>query len=566
MTDTKLPFPTPQDVHLLRLLMVVLASSVPIGLLFIFSGLVSYGPEANFYLVTLHLFVAQDMWAGPLVIAIFAAALIFARDMEPGRGKVVPWGVWAVTLVSMALVFMMRFLAFHNYNLSIDEFFPLFQADIFRAGYLMAPLSDEAFGLRGALQPYFTYVDEDHRLWAQHYRPVHAAILALLPKGFEIAIAHSLLTGITVLAIANIARSLFPDRPGAPLFAACLLVASPQVILMGASGYAFTTHLAFNTVWLALFLKGSWTAHVAAAFLSLLALGIHQVHVHAIYAFPFGVALLLGYFGSRWKAVPYIVAAVVGAPFWIAWPEIATWLQTGDAGALPRSLLEVEYLSNYVARSDNLGSLDRQFSLIFLIANIWRFGLWMSPALVLLLLLALGSPRRLGSLSVILGLGVIFGVSVSHLMLPNPMLTIGSRYYHPFISSLILIALAAYYRLCHNSRFERTAVAVMVAGAIVLLPWRAWQVHEQIRPQAAIQAQLTAMQVESILIQPGQTWFGLDFVRNDPFLLEGPTFYAAPLGRDVRLLRHGPTATVSSRDLVEMGLPVGTWLQPDFGQ
>jgi hypothetical protein len=564
MVDATKPVSTSVERRALGLFAVLLAASLPIGLMFILSGAVTTGPGAKEFLVSLHLFVAQDMWTGPLLLVVLAVALIGSRSGGMGMRAFPPWSIGLVAALSVASVLVLRFVAFHNYNLTVDEFFPHFQAEIFRGGNLMAPLSDEAFALRNALQPYFTYVDVDHQLWAQHYRPVHAAILSLFPRGYEVACAHSILTGVTVLAISSIARRLFPERPGAPLLAACLLITSPQVLLTGASGFAFTTHLAFNTVWLALFLKGTWSAHVAAAVVSFFALGIHQVHVHAIYAFPFGIALLLGCFGNRWKAVPYMIAAAVGVPFWIMWPEIATWLQTGDASALPRSVREVEYLANYIDRSDGLGRLDRQFSTYFLVTNMWRFLLWMSPGLVLLVLVALVSPRRLGAVPVVAGLGVIFGIAVSHLMLSNQMLSIGSRYYHPFIGSLVVVSLAAYYRLADHPRLARTAVLLGLGGAIVLLPWRTWQVHQQVAPRAEIHRALVAMSAENIVIEPKPIWFALDFVRNDPYLRRGPFFYAPLDGAEIVTLSDDPIVWTTADDLVAMGLSRGTYLEPDI--
>ncbi|MDG4650160.1 hypothetical protein P6F26_17055 [Roseibacterium sp. SDUM158017] len=542
-----------------------LAASLPIGLLFVASGLVSTGADAKAYLVSLHLFVAQDMWAGPLVAALVLIAA-WSGLGAPWPERVPRGGVAALAALAAGLVVVLRFLALHNYNATADEFFPLFQAEIFRGGNLLAPLGDEAFALRGALQPYFTYVDAQHQLWSQHYRPVHAAILSLFPRGYEVAIAHSLLTGGTVLAMASVARRLFPDRPGAPLLAACLLVASPQVLLTAASGFSFATHLAFNTVWLALFLRGTWAAHVAAAAVSFVALGIHQVHVHTFYALPFGVAMLLGHFGSRWKALPYVAAFAVGIPFWITWPEIATWIQTGDASVLPRALMEVEYLSNYAARTaDGVGQLDRQFSLVFLFVNIWRFVLWMSPAVVLLALVALAAPRRMGRVPLIAALGIAFNVAIAHLMLPNQMFTIGSRYYHSSIGSLVIVALAGYYAVADDPRLRRIAVSLALMGGLLLLPWRAWQLHQQVAPRAAIQAQLDALPVDSIVIRARPLWFASDFVRNDPYLAGGPVYYADRPDVALPPRGDGTVALLTGEDLIGMvGLRTGSYLFPDF--
>jgi hypothetical protein len=538
-------------------------AAVPIGFWFIRAGGASVAGDASDYFVTLNLFVAQDMWAGPVVAAI----LLYSW----GWGERV-WSrvdlnanVMLPALVAVAILgsVFLRFAAHHNYPLSLDEFMPTFQAAIFRGGNLMAPLSDEAFAIRDQLQPFFTYVDEERQLWIAHYRPIHAAILSLFPPLYAQAAAHALLSGITLIAMADIARRLFPDRANAPVLAAALVLGSPQVLLTSASGFAFTTHLAFNTVWLALFLRGSWTAHVMAATVGFFALGIHQVHVHAIYVFPFGIAMLLGYFGSRWKTLPYIVAYAVGVPLWIMWPEMATWLQTGDASALPRALLEVEYFANYLDRSDTVGAADRQFSGLFLVVNLWRFALWMSPAIVLLLALALTLRPRLGMVPVICLIGFIFTVVASHVLLPNQMHTWGSRYYHPAIANVAIVAMAAYDSLADNARVRTATWAALMIGAVILIPWRAWQVHEKVGPRAAMQSELEASGAENIIVTATGAWFMPDFIRNDPYLRDEPFYY---LNRDTgfEALNDGSVKSITGADLVELGLPHGTYLEPGF--
>jgi hypothetical protein len=543
-----------------------LAISLPIGLLFIETGAVSRNGEASAILTTLQLFVAQDMWVGPVTAVLVLAAAFWGVGTLPDARLPPGLGVSAVTFLATALVLALRFVAHHNYNLSLDEFMPLFQAEILRQGQLLAPLSDEAFAQRYALQPHFLYVDAYHQLWSQHYRPVHAAILSAFPKGYEVALAHAALTAVTVLAMASIARRLFPDRAYAPVVAACLLVASPQVLLTAASGFAFTTHLAFNTVWLALFLRGSWPAHFAAAALGFLALGIHQVHVHAIYVLPFGVAMLLGYFGSRWKALPYVFAYAIGVPFWITWPEIATWIQIGDPGVLPRSLPEVEYLSNYFNRLEGVGKTEQQLTLVFLVTNIWRFALWISPAIPLLLAGGLVSRCRLGVVPTVALAGIVCSIAVSHLMLPNQMYTIGSRYYHSILGNLVVVSMAVYYGLADDSKLRRATIALVAAGALVFIPLRAWQVHQKVGPRAMIQHTLDDMGVENIVIRPDTVWFMTDFVRNDPYLRDGPFYYGELDDAPIDPISRGSTAVIGGQDLIAMGFETGTYLEPDFAR
>src|SRR5262249_40387665 len=156
------------------------------------------------------------------------------------------------------------------------------------------------------------------------------------------------LAALAVWAISDIAKRLFPDVAEAPLLAALLLLVSPQFLMTAASGFAFTAHLALNLLWLSLFLRGSLRAHCLSALAGFFAIGLHQVHFHVLFAAPFLLALLAGRFGSRAAIVPYMISYSLALALWMAWPEIAVWLQTGDSSVLPRSLAEVDYLKNYL--------------------------------------------------------------------------------------------------------------------------------------------------------------------------------------------------------------------------
>ena len=526
-------------------------------------GIVSASDTANGYFVTMHLFAAQDIWMGPAMAVVLLLAFYSGRDSLRSNVFAHPFAVPILALIAAALSLVLRYMAHHNYPLSIDEFMPTFQAAIFRGGNLMAPLSDAAYAIHPNLQPYFTYIDETHQLWSSHYRPVHAAILAVFPAAHDQAIAHALLSGITVFAIADIARRQFPERAEAPFLAAALLVASPQVLLTSASGFAFTTHLAFNTVWLALFLRGSWPAHIAAACVGFFAIGIHQVHVHAIYVFPFGIAMLLGYFGSRWKTVPYIVAYSISVPLWVTWPEIAVWLQTGDASVLPRTFFEVDYISNYLNFSDDIGDTDRHFSMLFLATNLWRFFLWLSPAVVLLLMMGVAGRRKLPVFPTVCVLGFAFTVLINILLMPNQMHSIGSRYFHPVLGNMILVALAVYYTYDDFPRVRSIVVKSALIGFVVFLPWRSWQVEAKVGPRAEAQAKLEALDVDSVLVEMAGIWFMPDFIRNDPDLTNRPIIYGYR-GEAPPLLSDGPSVVIRGADLIEMGFPRGTLLEPAF--
>jgi hypothetical protein len=517
--------------------------------------------------VTFNLFRAQDIWAGPIIAIAVVAAWIGSRR----HTLTLPTGIWfiyALAIAAVGLTAAFRILAHHNFDLSLDEFMPTFQAEIFRSGQLMAPIDATKAALAHSLQPFFAYIDLDRLVWASHYRPVHAALLALFPAGQGTFFLNSFLAGVAVVAIASVARQIFPDRSGAPTMAAILLISSPQFIALGGAGFAFAAHLSFNLVWLALFLRGKWLSHIAAALVGFFAVGLHQVHVHAFFVAPFGVALLAGYFGTRQFAWPYILAYSAAMPIWIMWPEIAIWLQTGDATVLPGSFWEIDYVANYINHSsENIGGIGPELRNALSVVNISRFLVWVSPALPLLGILALLRLRGLGVVPTIALASLVLTVVAVHFLMPNQMQTWGARYYHPVLGCLIVVAMAAIYSLKDSEKVERAISACMILaifGLVVLIPWRAWQVHVKVGPRTAVQEQLMSSEADVVVLDYRDLWLPADFVRNSPYLRNRPLLLVGTEPDNFQL-QFGDVQVLDRIDLIEMGLPVGTFLEPDKG-
>lgn len=524
-------------------------------------GLVVTGGSALEVFVSFHLFVAQDMPVA--LVAALAFALVAAT-----RTPALPLGRLARAVPLMALAgaagtLAIRLAVFHGYDMTLDEFMPRFQAEIFRAGLLMAPLDGAAFAQHKLLQPYFTYVSDTHQLWSSHYRPVHAALIAGAEALRLGALLNPVLVAVSVLAIARIARQVFPDRPEAPTMAAGLLLLSPQFLLTAGGNFAHVAHLAANLVWLTLFLDGRMRSHVAAAAVGFFAIGLHQVHVHPLFAAPFLLAMLFGAFGPRRHLLPYVVAYALALPLWVAWPEIAVFLQTGDAAALPRSLIEVDYIANYLRHTETHATTGRTFGTDFLAVNALRFALWVSPALLLLAAAALLRPRGLGRVPVLCGLGFLLMAGASHVLMPNQMQTWGARYEHPVLGNAVLFALGGYVaaaRAGQGARLAGMATALALIGAVVFLPWRAVQVEAKVGPRAAVQAALAGLDAGTVAIRPEGQWFGADFVRNDPLLRSRPLMVFADAPPSPPLA--APGIVVDRAALTALGLPIGTVIEP----
>lgn len=511
---------------------------------------------------SLYLLVAQDQ---PVALLTTAALLVacyakfgFGATSVLWRGQNLRW----VLAATFFLALFSRVGIHHSFDLSLDEFMPTFQAKIFLSGQLLAPLDADALAVSNELQPFFTYVSPEHGLWSSHYRPVHAMLIALFSKVLLADLLNPVMAVLSVWAIADIARRVFPDHPEAPMMAALLLVVSPQFLATAGTGFSFSSHLAFNLIWLALFLRATIGGHIIAALIGFFAVGLHQVHVHPLFVAPFLLALLLGRFGTRGGLVPYIVSYGLALPIWMAWPEISIWLQTGDKSILPMSLMEVEYIRDYLQYTDKVARSEDNFTLLFLATNIFRFLLWVSPALLVLMFVGLSRIKDMALVPLLAGLGFALMVLATQVLMPNQMQGWGSRYYHPVLGNFVLFGLGGYFVARGEAKQLKHLIGVLaVISGVVLLPIRAVQVETKMGPRAATQQALENIDADVVFIQSSPLWFSADFIRNDPYLGNRPIL--AHDGDPNRFATFGPERLVVSKpDLAGFGLPFGTLYEP----
>jgi hypothetical protein len=521
------------------------------------------------YSVTFLLFYAQDQVVAAVFVILFLISIALL-NWDSFKSRVPAFTVFAHKSVPALCVgaFLLAWAAaawvHHSFDMSVDEFVTAFQARIFLEGELWAQLSPAQFDYSQQLQPLYLYFDEAHRLWASGYRPVFSAFRALFMAFGADRLLNPAFAALSVWAISDIARRAFPETPEAPALSAVLLLLSPQFLLTAASGFAFSAHLALNLLWLALFLRGSLRAHWLAALVGFLATGLHQVVFHPLFAAPFLVALLFGGFGSRKALIPYAVAYSLALPLWIAWYEVSLWLQTGDTAAFPSRFADLAYFRDYVgyiaARTDVI--TNRAGALTFL--NVFRYGLWLSPVLLPLSIIAFVRCRTLGLVPILCGISVALTVAATYFLLPNQMQTWGSRYFHPVLGCSVIFAVAGYVAIKSEMGLKslRAEMAfLLLVSALILLPWRATQVEEKVGPRARVQQAIESLDADYVVIGD-HVWFGNDYIRNDPYLRNRPLIANSELLNKPTVFAGKKVVVLDQTALNRLGLPRGTVLEP----
>jgi len=460
------------------------------------------------------------VWAlGALTSATPIAAGLSLRAM---RGLVLA----LAALVAIAGVVGVQ-VVFGGYTLSLDEFMANFDAHIFASGQLLAKTPAAWRDYVPALQPMFTLPVPDHAYWASSYLPVNAALRALALSVHAEALVNPLLSAFSVVAVWAIARRLWPEGPGLALIAAALLASSAQLILMGMTAYAMPPHLAFNLAWLWLFLRGGRFGRLGAAVVGFLAMGIHQLIFHPLFAGPFVLQLWLD---RRWTEAAFYTAAYgVFALFWIAyWPLAMTLTGVGLSGVHttgPTLFFGIVRQLFGSVTVDNLGQMAQ---------SLVRFVTWQNPLTTPLAIVGAFAAWRAGGPLRPLVLGVLLTLLVMLVIEPTQVHGWGYRYMHGFLGSVCLIAAWTWARLTDALAPEgraraMNALALACAFSLVVLgPLRAWQAWSYVRPYARADAQIQSAKSDVVIIDhDSDILFDMGTVtRNDPLLLRPPKVMA----------------------------------------
>jgi hypothetical protein len=445
-------------------------------------------------------------------------------------------------------------LVYYNFALTTDELMAVFDARIIAAGRLLAPVAPEWRDYLSALQPKFILAVPENAYWISSYLPMNAALRALFALLGDAAWTGPVLAGVAAIALFGVARRLWPDRADAAVVAVILLVSSSQFLFTAMTPYAMTAHLALNMVWLWLFLRDTRGSHAAAIGVAFVACGLHQIVFHPLFAAPFIVSLLIA---RRWRlAACYCGAYAAIGLFWIFYWSLL--LRATNAPIAQSADVGMTYLIERIAEMIQL----RPESISLMGLNAFRFLAWQNP--IAIPLAAVGLLACRGRTIVSLAAGIALTLVVMLILLPFQGHGWGYRYLHGFLGSLSLIAAQGW--ICLTDRGAATArqAACALGSSVVLcllllLPWRAFQIHAFVKPYASAYAAIRHSDAEVIIIDSTEIWYGTDIVRNDPFLRASPKLMeltALNQSRLSELCRRYDVAVFGRADAERFGLTI----------
>lgn len=410
-----------------------------------------------------------------------------------------------------------------DYPLSMDEFFADYQAQVYASGTAVVPVPDEWSPYRLAFFHNFMGLLNGGQYWIANYLPVHSLFRAPFVLLGAPEILNALAVSGSIGLTAHIARRLFPGDLWAPIAAALLTAGSSQTLIVGMSAYAHSMHLFLNLLWLALFMSDRRWAFVLLPWVGALAIGLHQVHYHLLFAFPFFAYMALQ---RRWRwlfyACPIYGVAFLGFSNWFRVVEIVI----GSGGTIELVDWATTHVNKAAEVAGNSGGWI--YSSLAGTTNFFRLIAWQHLLLLPLVAVALFHWKRLPTVVKLLVIGCAITLVARFVVTPNTGHQWGYRYFHNMLGNLVLLAVAGLIFLREGLPTDwRTRLARMLAWSsaislFVLLPIRSVQVNEFVRPFAQASAFLESLPHDVVIVDTATIWIGADLVRNDPWLRNRP--------------------------------------------
>jgi hypothetical protein len=264
--------------------------------------------------------------------------------------------------------------------------------------------------------------------------------------------------------------------------------------------YAWQAHLAFNLVWVWLFLSPRYWVFLWAPVLGVLALGLHRPHVHALFALPFLMRLV---FERQWvRAGTAAGIYLLGIAFWLAW------------------MREIQPNSVEAARGMGLPTLVPVVSRLM---NLGQFVGWQNLAALIFASAAILRWRTLPAPARDLAWGILATFCFYLLFSGTGGHGWGARYMHSVLGNFALLGTLGLLLLADTLKGQvRLVLIAGTAFAVVLLPFRFVRTEAIVYPFAKASRAVEALDADVVIVDAVSGWYMQDLVRNDPFLRRRP--------------------------------------------
>jgi hypothetical protein len=397
-----------------------------------------------------------------------------------------------------------------GFPLPVDEYFAVLQHQIFCHGewfrWSFPPDCREYLDAMAAPQ---LVVDHARVSLAPPTLPGFALIWSFFELFSAGPYANVLISGGVVLALASVARKLFPESRTAVPVALLLLISSPQFLLYGMTSYAMQAHLLFGLVWLRLFICEDRAAQTAAPWVGVLAMMLHRPNIHLLLAAPFLWRLVRD---KKWGTVVYTALVyALGIALIKVWAVMRT---PGGADGIGHESYSPEAILHGIFSVPGPRQIMNQLMSLIMLLN------WNNLLLLPLFWAGFRSKKEdAGGVFGDLWWGVILTTLFYLFINFDQGHGWGGRYFHPVLGSLLLLAVRTWV-VCEQDfpnsipGLSRILVASVLAGLFINLPFRLVEAHTLTEPFARAEEKLRSQPARVVVLSISRLWYGDDLVRN----------------------------------------------------
>jgi hypothetical protein len=341
-----------------------------------------------------------------------------------------------------------------------------------------------------------------------------------------------------VLALYGAARNIWPESKTNALLAIGLLGSSSQFLVMSMTSYSMPAHLALNAIWLWLYSRPDRGWFYLAPLVGVLAIGLHQPIVHALFALPFLLRFVLQ---RRWRTVLIFgTVYVAGCALWFGWRARYQIGSTDGVGFM----FKIFNPRMPIIQSMNLlliiawASLAAPFLAVLGASHFFKFRAIIQDSILSCLLT--------------FGFYFFFYLDQAHGW--------GYRYFHGAIACFIIVAVAGFNRLSNLIGSHRATkfVLVGIAGSLLIqFPLRCFEAERFVRPYARAAAVLHAIPKDIVAFDWRDAWYSADLIRNDPFLEQRPiivSIFQLTPAAVAALEKNGTARFITRDDLTRLGM------------
>ena len=393
-----------------------------------------------------------------------------------------------------------HYAVFSGYALSRDEDLARMTVAHLREGLLGMPIPVEWRPYHAAIVPeYLSAVGAD-RYWIAQYLPGSAGFETLVSFIGDPALANPLLLGQGLLALRHNSGKLFPGRLDAQWIVMLMALTSSQLLVASMTSYAMTAHFAVNMIWLALFLRNDRKGHFGAIVVGAIALGLHKVVLHVLFAGPVLATLI---WQKRWKtAAAYAGAYILFLLFWMKlYPLILMGVLDLDMFSTVMSPLPFERLGTFNP-----------------LVYISRFAAWnnilmlpLSVAGLFLIVRKLWGEASHSDYLIMFGLAVGCGIGLC--LTPLQGLGWGYRYLQGFIGSFCLLAGFGWAHLSRKGHISMRFVRLITGVTIIVMAVQMTMAYRFSQPYVRAYHAARALPADVVLVDAQTAVYGADIVR-----------------------------------------------------